>query len=164
MTAMRIGYACVNTQLPSSSRTLRLANVTPERLRELIAANLDALETILRWNSEHGIAVFRLTSNLIPFGSHAANGLAWWDEFAPRFGELARLVRDDGMRLSTHPGQYTVLSSAQPPVVASAVAELEYHARLLQALGLDPAHKIVLHVGSGGGDRAAARARFAAGF
>jgi len=67
---MRVGYACVNTQLPSSARTLRLVNVTDDRLRELIAANLDALESILRWNEDHRIRVFRLTSNLIPFASH----------------------------------------------------------------------------------------------
>ena len=153
---LRVGYACINTQLPSSARTLRLANVTPERLRELIASNLDALEAILRWNEAHGIAVFRLTSNLIPFGSHAANELAWWDEFAPRFAELGRLMLAGGMSISTHPGQYTVLASARPEVVDAAIAELEYHDRLLSALGLDESHKIVLHVGP--------FARFAAGF
>lgn len=158
MEGLRVGYACVNTQLPSSARTLRLANVTPERLRELIAANLDALEAILRWNRAHGISVFRLTSNLIPFGSHDANGLAWWDEFAGRLTELGGLMA--GMRISTHPGQFTVLSSARPHVVYAAVAELEYHARLLSAFGLDRSHKIVLHLGSG----VDADTRFAAGF
>ena len=85
---MRIGYACVNTQLPSSARTVRLANATPERLLELAEANLDALETILRWNDEHGIQVFRVTSNLIPLASHPVNTVAWWDELAyPEPGE-----------------------------------------------------------------------------
>ncbi len=160
---IRFGYACVNTQLPSSARTVRLANATPERLRELIAANLDALEAILRWNAAHDVQVFRLTSNLIPFASHPVNTLAWWDEFAPRFDELGALVRSIDARISTHPGQYTVLSSSQPPVVAAAVAELEYHDRLLSALGLDASHKIVLHVGSGASDPSAAGGRFAAG-
>ena len=158
---MRLGYACVNTQLPSSARTLRLANATPERLRELIAANLDALEAILRWNEANDIRVFRLTSNLVPFGSHPANTLAWWDEFAGRFEELGAQLRTTRARVSTHPGQYTVLSSEQPHVVEAAIAELDYHDRLLAALGLDRSHKIVLHVGSGAGDPAAARARFA---
>jgi UV DNA damage endonuclease len=58
---LRLGYACVNTQLPSAARTVRLANATAERLRELIAGNLDALEGILRWNMEHDIEVFRIT-------------------------------------------------------------------------------------------------------
>lgn len=155
-TQLRVGYACVNTQLPSSARTLRLANVTHDRLRELIASNLDALETILRWNEAHGIAVFRLTSNLIPFGSHAANELAWWEEFAPRFAELGRLMLAGGMSISTHPGQYTVLASARPEVVDAAVAELAYHDRLLSAFGLDESHRIVLHAGPPD--------RFAAGF
>jgi UV DNA damage endonuclease len=154
----------VNTRLPSPARTLRLANVTHERLRELIAANLDAQEEILRWNAAHGIEVFRLTSNLIPLASHPANDLPWRDEFAGRLAELGGFALAAGMRLSTHPGQYTVLSSAQPHVVEAAVAELDYHAELLEALGLDESHKIVLHVGSGAAEPARAAQRFAAGF
>jgi UV DNA damage endonuclease len=160
----RLGYACVNTQLPSSARTVRLANATPERLREVLAANLAALEEILRWNERHGIEVFRLTSNLVPFASHPVNELRWWEEFAPELDRLGTLAREAGARLSTHPGQYTVLSSARRPVAGAAIAELEYHARLLAALGLDASHKIVLHVGSGAADRAAACERFATAF
>jgi UV DNA damage endonuclease len=149
---LRLGYACANTQLPSAARTVRLANATAERLRELIAGNIDALEAILRWNAAHAIDVFRVTSDLIPFGSHHVNELAWWEEFAPRLAAVGAL----GGRLSTHPGQYTVLSSSRPQVVAASVAELEYHDRLLSALGLDSSHKIVLHAG--------APERFRAGF
>ena len=68
------------------------------------------------------------------------------------------------MRLSTHPGQYTVLSSTRKEVVRAAVAELEYHDRLLSAFGLDRSHKIVIHVGSGGTDSNAADERFAVSF
>jgi len=161
---LRLGYACVNTLLPSAARTLRLANVTPARLRELIASNLDALEAILRWNEAHGIEIFRLTSNLIPLASHPANTLAWWEEFAGRFDELGRMIERSRARLSTHPGQYTVLSSANPLVVAAAAAELGYHDRLLTALGLDRSHKIVLHVGSGSADAPAAGERFATAY
>jgi UV DNA damage endonuclease len=143
---------------------MRLANATPTRLRELTAANLDALEAIVRWNEQHDIHLFRLTSNLIPFGSHTVNTVAWWDEFAARFDELAARLRRSGTRVSTHPGQYTVLSSAQPAVVEAAIRELEYHDRLLRAFGLDESHKIVLHVGSGAADPAAARARFSSAF
>ena len=114
----------------------------------MIAANLDALEAILRWNEQHGVEVFRVTSNLIPFGSHPVNGLAWWEEYAARFEQIAGLVRRSGARLSTHPGQYTVLSSERPEVVEAAVAELEYQNRLLDSFGTDASHKIVVHVGS----------------
>ena len=160
---LRLGYACVNTELSSAARTVRLANVTPERLRELIASNLDALEAILRWNAANAIDVFRLTSNLIPLASHPANELVWWEEFASRLAGLGSLLRRDGVSVSTHPGQYTVLSSMQPHVVAAAVAELDYHARLLETMGLDESAKIVLHVGSGAADPGETQRRFAAG-
>ena len=161
---LRVGYACVNTLLPSAARTLRLGNVTAARLRELIGENLDALEAILRWNLEHDIRVFRLTSNLIPFGSHVANELDWAAAFGSRLRELGALMADASMSLSTHPGQYTVLSSVHPHVVEAAIAELEYHDRLLTAFGLGRSHKIVLHIGSGAAGRDEAFARFAAGF
>lgn len=154
----------MNTRLPSSSRTTRLAKVTGERVLELVEANLDALEAILRWNELHGIEVFRLTSNLVPFGSHAANDVAWWEVHAARFAELGELMRNAGMRISTHPGQYTVLSSVHEGVVAASLAELEYHDRLLSAFGLDRSHKIVLHVGSGAAEPRAASERFATAF
>ena len=144
--------------------TARLANVTDERIAELIDANLGALETILRWNRSRGIQVFRLTSNLIPFGSHPANTLPWWEVFADRFLRLGRLMRSAGMRISTHPGQYIVLSSIHEDVVKAAIAELDYHDRILSAFGLGHSHKIVLHLGTGVADQRSAYDRFAAGY
>ena len=132
---------------------MRLANATADRIREVTAINLDALEAILRWNLDHGIEVFRISSNTIRFGSHPVNTVRWWEEFGPRLAELGRLMH--GMSISTHPGQYTVLGSQRPEVVAASLAELEYQALLLSSLGLDTTHKLVIHL-SGTPDRFAA--------
>lgn len=143
---------------------MRLANATPERLRELIALNLAALQAILTWNVENRVEVFRVSSDTIPFGSHPVNTLPWWDEFAPQFADIGTLMREGEMQISTHPGQYTVLGSPRPEVAAAALADLEYHARLLRAFGLDATHKIVIHVGGAYGDPIASLARFEATF
>lgn len=164
MSGLRLGYASLNTRLPSPARTVRLANATPERLRELLSANLDALETVLRWNVEHDIRVFRLSSNIVPLASHPVNRLRWWDELADRFAALGRLMRDERMRLSTHPGQYTVLGSPNPAVTAAGIAELNYHGRMLEAFRLDASHRIVIHPGGVYGDPGATLARFATAF
>lgn len=164
MSGLRLGYASLNTQLPSPARTVRLANATPERLRELLAANLDALEAVLRWNAEHDIRVFRLSSNIVPLASHPVNRLRWWGELAGRFAALGRLMREEGMRLSTHPGQYTVLGSPNPAVTSAGIAELDYHGRMLTAFGLDASHKIVIHLGGAYGEPEAALARFASSY
>lgn len=155
---MRLGYACVNTLLPSSSRTVRLANATPDRLLELTAANLDALAEILRWNRRHGIDVFRISSGIVPLGGHPANTTPWWRVLERELREVGELM--DGIQISMHPGQYVVLGAPAERVVAAAVADLEYHARLLRAFGLDESHGVVIHVGGVYGDRDTAADRF----
>lgn len=137
---------------------LRLA--TPERLRALIGENLGRLAEVLRFNVDHDIRLFRLSSNVIPFGSHPANGVPWWEEFADELAALGNLIRGGGLRTSVHPGQYTVLSSPDPRVTTAAANDLVYHARLLDALALDSTHKIVVHGGGVYGDKAAAIARW----
>lgn len=162
MEGLRLGYACIHTRLPSPARGVRLANATPERLAELLSGNLDALEAILRWNAEHDVRVFRLSSNIVPLASHPANELRWREDFGDRFRELGRLMREEEMSLSTHPGQYTVLGSANESVTGAALAELEYHAAMLDAFGLDASHKIVLHAGGVYGDAVSALRRLEA--
>jgi UV DNA damage endonuclease len=161
---LRLGYACLNTLFGSPARTTRLANANPERLRELLAANLDTLEAILRWNDANDIRVFRVSSNTVPLASHPRASFPWREALGERFAELGDLVRSTGMRLSTHPGPYTVPASADESIAAAAVRELDYHAELMSAFGLDRSHKIVLHLGGGAGDRDSWLERFARSF
>jgi UV DNA damage endonuclease len=161
---LRLGYACINTLFPTPARTVRLTNATPERLRNLLAANLETLEAILRWNDANDIRVFRISSNTVPLASHPRASFNWRQELGKRFAELGELMLAFRMRLSTHPGPYTVPASADGRIAAAALRELEYHAELMGAFGLDSAHKIVLHLGGGAGDRRAWLHRFRRAF
>jgi UV DNA damage endonuclease len=161
MNTIRIGYACVNTLLPSSGKTARLSNASPERILELGRSNLQALHEILRWNIEHSIHLFRICSGIIPFGSHPVNQVAWWELLAPELIFVGQAVRAGQLRVSMHPGQYTVLNSPRAEVVENSIAELVYHARFLDAIGTDASHKIILHGGGVYGDKAASMERFA---
>jgi len=144
----RLGFvASVLSEGITTSRACRLSNATGDRLRALIAENLAALERALAFLERHHIRLYRITSNLIPFASHPVNTIAWWDEFGPALRRLGTRIRDLGLRVSTHPGQYTVLNSPHEPIVRNAIAELVYHARLLDALGTDATSKIVVHTG-----------------
>ncbi len=158
-----LGYVAICKSIDAPvNRTCRLARATPERLRELIAANLANQERVLRFNREHQIRMYRLSSDLIPFASHPINQLAWWEENRTQLRVLARIAREGRMRLSMHPGQYTTLSAKNPSIVAAAVADLEWHTRLLDELGTDGSAKIVIHLGGLYGEsKAAAIDRFA---
>ena len=144
----RLGFvASVLSENLSTSRTCRLRNATDERIRELIVGNLAALDRVTSFLERHRISLYRISSNLVPFASHSINTIPWWDEYARTFTAVGARLRALGVRVSTHPGQYTVLNSPQRSIVSAAVSELVYHARLLDALGADTTCKIVVHVG-----------------
>jgi UV DNA damage endonuclease len=158
---MRIGYPCINLSLPCRpSRTFRLANLSWEKLRETLSGNLACLEEIVRWNAERGLLFLRITSDLVPLASHPANRFPWDEEFQAEFARIGTLMRDFGMRISMHPGQYTLLNSPRPGVGRAAVADLLYHARVLDLLGLDLSAKIQIHVGGVYGNKKKAMERF----
>lgn len=162
---MKIGYPCSNLSVGcSASRTFRLASFTPERLTDTVNASLDCLETILRWNAEHGIDYFRISSDTIPFASHPVMTVDWRSEFGPRFARIGEFIREHGMRINCHPGQYILLNAPNEEIVARSIAELSYTADLFDLMGLDPTHKMQIHTGGVYGDKPAAIARFVARF
>jgi UV DNA damage endonuclease len=86
------------------------------------------------------------------------------EECGAELAETGRIARERGIRLSTHPGQYTVLNSEKPEVRAAAAAELEVQAALLDAMELGPEAVVVLHVGGASGGVEAGLDRFMTGF
>jgi UV DNA damage endonuclease len=137
-----------------------LRNALPERLRELIKLNLTNLATLLRLNATRDIRLFRISSDVIPFASHPVNGVPWWREFASELREIAETIRGEDIRVSMHVGPYTVLSSPNGQTLAASVADLEYHARFLDAVSFDVTHKIIVHGGGVYGDKAASMQRW----
>ncbi|MBN2043911.1 MAG: UV DNA damage repair endonuclease UvsE [Anaerolineales bacterium] len=156
----RIGYPCVSRLLNrSTNHTCRLNSAAPERLRALIEQNLADLEAILAHNLAHGWRLFRIGSSVIPFGSHPVNQLAWWEEHSETLSRIGEYTRQHDIRLSFHPGQFTVLNSPDSDVVSRAVDELIYSTHFLDTMGIDSSHKIVIHLGGVYGDKDAAMAR-----
>src|SRR5699024_10451031 len=158
---MRIGYARQTVGIPGVKfKTTKLKNTTDEKLIELIHSNLHSLDLIFDYNIENNIQMFRISSDIIPFGSHEANKLKWWELFQEKLAALGKKAQDNDIRLSMHPGQYTVLNSPNIDVVHRAAADLLYHTRFLDAMVLDESHKIILHVGGVYGEKKSAMERF----
>ena len=158
---IRFGYPAKNLTLPASTnRTLRLAGVgDAEKIRGLIWENLASVETIVRWNAERGIKLFRIGQALIPFASHPAFPYDWAEEHGDDLREIGVLARSLGVRLSMHPGQFINPGSPNPETARRSLEELRYVARVFDLLGGDDA-VIVLHLGGAFDDRPAAISRF----
>jgi UV DNA damage endonuclease len=158
---LRIGYPCINRGIGcTSSRTFRLASYSERRLVETVERNLDCLEAVLRWNAEHGIRFFRITSDLVPFASHPVCTYHWARHFRDRFHKLGRLVRRHRTRISMHADQFVLLNAIDEKIVESSIRELGYHARVLDLMGLPSSAKVQIHVGGVYGDKQASIQRF----
>lgn len=147
---MRLGYACINLSIPRTFRTLRLATLRAQGMKYLqilVGENIALLADILRWNREHHIMMYRISSELIPFGSHSEVELISLS--FPHQREIAELAQ--GMRLSTHPGQFT-LPSADGEIWRKSVKDLEYHCYMMVVFGIDG--DVIVHGGGVYGDRA----------
>lgn len=160
--AMKLGYPTINLALGcTSSHTFRLATCTDDKLVATVQENLECLQRMLAWNVDQGLLFFRISSGLIPFASHPAMTTPWQSIFAEQLAVLGTFIRKHDMRISMHPGQFVVLNSPLDIVYQNSVAELAYHAELLDLMGLDRTHKIQIHLGGLHGDSHASLARFA---
>jgi UV DNA damage endonuclease len=150
---IRLGYAGSNTELPSASRTFRLANYTEQKMLETTRENLRALKNILRWNISHGISVFRITSNLVPYASSPINSGLWKTETEELFIEIGGLITSNRLTVSLHPGQYMVLNSPSEQVYDAALRDLDYHSTVFELMRLPDSAKIIVHCGGKYGNK-----------
>lgn len=158
---MKIGYPCINWTIGcKGDRTFRLKSYSEERLIKTVRNNLDCLLAILKFNVEHDILFFRITSDLIPFASHPVCQFDWLAYFKEDFTSIGGYINAHNIRTSMHPGQFTVLNTPDASVLDRSIRELEYHAQVLDAMGLDASAKVQLHVGGIYGNKEKSIARF----
>lgn len=141
-------------------RTLQLGRYergayTEESIRGLYLHNARMLRDVLRKVAAAGIRLFRVSSAMFPLSDRVPRD--YWDNEALRTelrlcGDVAR---KHGIRLTTHPGQFCVLSSDSDSVVDKAVVELEHHAWMFDSMGLPRTPHSAINVHGGKSDRAA---------
>jgi UV DNA damage endonuclease len=162
---MKIGYACIPLTVEArTNRRVTLKNFSKEMFLQILEQNLVDLRIILENNDKYNIKLFRISSDIVPLGSHSINKVPWQEHFQKELSEIGKFIKERGMRVSMHPGQYTVLNAQKQELVAKAIEDLEYHARFLDSLGVSNANKIILHIGGGYGDKSAAINRFIENF
>ena len=158
---MKIGYPCINRSIGcSSNKKFRLANFTKEKFNETVRNNLNCLDKIVDYNVENNMLFLRISSETIPFASHEVCTLDWKKIFKNELNNIGIKLKENKFRVSMHPGQFTLLNSPNEKIVEKSLAELEYHADFLNAMGLDNTAKIQIHVGGVYGDKDSAIKRF----
>ncbi|PKH21910.1 UV damage endonuclease UvsE [Enterobacterales bacterium CwR94] len=148
---MKLGFACKyldsdgKQRFPfrATTRTKFLSLQHDERLALLYALAENNL-TQLCLTLEHiamlpaPLRMMRIGSDLLPLYTVAqATELytAFLPDLQPFFSRCGELARAADIRLSFHPGQYTVLASDNPDVVSRALEDIEYHTLCATLLG-----------------------------
>lgn len=168
---IRLGYVATALRLENCSpaRTITLHNINKiesyedriNRLTRIAFENLANTLRILKANHYDGIKVYRFTSNLVPLCTHPQ--FHNWDyrtALEDSFREIGVFVKSHKMRVSLHPDHFTLLNSPRPEVYEASCRDLAYHATVLEAMGLGPDAKMVIHVGGKYDDKFLALDRF----
>ncbi|HEX8120264.1 MAG TPA: UV DNA damage repair endonuclease UvsE [Solirubrobacteraceae bacterium] len=131
-----------------------------------LGVSLERLQAVLAYLDDVDVRFYRFATGLAPYASHP--DLPRFRDAPRRFAAgleaIGERARASGIRLSSHPGQYTVLNSERAEVRRLAAVELEVQAELMDGMGLGPESVVVLHVGGAAGGTDAALDRFVAGF
>jgi UV DNA damage endonuclease len=141
----RIAWVCnwLDPSLPAKEQSaLNLRDTTVTALQRLEPkAAIEKLIGLVRINGETLLTqIARMVSNVLPAYSHPAIRPLYDDPALRRVAETSltpagEAARRGGVRLSMHPGQYTVLSTEKPGTRAAAVADIEYHTDVMRLLG-----------------------------
>jgi UV DNA damage endonuclease len=169
-----IGYACICTQLQKQKIGTNRSMVKKtfdkkglDYVSELALLNSKDIIKILRWNVEHGIRMFRMSSAIVPWGDKIdITTLKDYPEMVDVLGEAGEYAHKESIRLSAHPGPFVVLTSPKAEVVKNAIADLELHGLIFDLMGLSrtPYNKINIHCNGVYGDKTSAMDRFADNF
>jgi UV DNA damage endonuclease len=124
-----------------------------QRIRETYHNNVDQHLRILPNLINNKIKLFRLTSTMLPLYEFCGE-IAKNDELLKKkFATLGSYFTKYGIRVTCHPGQFTVISSDDDKVVENAIKELEYHAWMFDMMGLPNTAYSAINIHGGKSDR-----------
>jgi UV DNA damage endonuclease len=139
-------------QLGKAERTAKLLEVTAE--------NLKSTRRMLFYNIAHEIELYRLSSSIVPLATHPE---VMWDFVTPfqkEWQELGDIIRRHQLRVSFHPNQFTLFTSPKHKITDNAVIDMEYHYRMLEAMGVEKDSALNIHIGGAYGDKIETIQRF----
>jgi UV DNA damage endonuclease len=162
-----VGYCCINTTLQkqkiTTSRGMIQRTFKERGLKyasELALKNAQDLLSILMWNADHKISVFRMGSGIFPWGTeYDLVKLPDYFEIASTLRMAGNFAKLTNQRITAHPDHFVKLASERVTVVVNSIKDLELHSEVFDLMGLSPTpyNAINIHVGMNFSERTAER-------
>ncbi len=173
----RIGFACKWIDLPhqvdgikpkddckkynTGSTTVAWLNrqhkdVAVEKLWDLMKQNIESIRLLVErvGGLDEDLRMVRLSSDILPVYTEPSWSWFWRTSDVRNYAErhfrvVGDLARENRVRLSFHPGQFTVLASANDDIVNRSIEEFEYHVDMARWMGYGQTfqdYKINVHI------------------
>jgi UV DNA damage endonuclease len=117
-------------------------DVAEEKLWSLMVQNIQSCRLLVErvGGLEPELRMVRLSSDILPMYTEPTWRYFWQktdvkDYCEKYFGEVGDIARALDVRLSFHPGQFTVLASDNPDIVDRSIDEFEYHVDMARWMG-----------------------------
>jgi UV DNA damage endonuclease len=166
---IQLGLCCLNTVLRAqnptvfSSRKMVVKSVKEkgiDALKEKIIQNLKDTLVLIDYNEANGIKVFRLSSELFPHKSNPKVEDYDFDFAKDLLRQIGEKARKYNQRITFHPGQYNVLGSPNKSAIEHSICDLDYHATVLDLMGMGDDSVMVIHGGGTYGNKKEAMERW----
>jgi UV DNA damage repair endonuclease len=116
--------------------------VAEEKLWDLMKGNIEAVRKLVEkvGTLDESLRMVRISSDILPVYTQPDYSYFWRlpdvRAYAEKhFAQVGTLARARGVRLSFHPGQFTVLASENPGIVERSIEEFEYHVDMARWMG-----------------------------
>ena len=116
--------------------------VAEQRLWDLMVQNIQSTQKLVErvGTLDESLRMVRLSSDILPVYTESSWSYFWRrtdvrDFCAKAFAQVGDVARSRGVRLSFHPGQFTVLASDNPTIVDRSIEEFEYHTDMARWMG-----------------------------
>ena len=116
--------------------------VAEEKLWDLMKQNIESVRMLVEkvGTLDDELRMVRISSDILPVYTQPDYSYFWRlpdvKAYAEKhFAQVGALARAGNVRLSFHPGQFTVLASENPGIVERSIEEFEYHADMARMMG-----------------------------
>lgn len=174
---MKIGFACKWIDFPQQTEGIKPTDdckkynnstttvawlsrqskdIAEQKLWDLMVQNIESVSKLVEkvGTLNERLRMVRIGSDILPVYTHD-NWRYFWRRAdviqycEKHFGKIGDIARGANVRLSFHPGQFTVLASDNPDIVNRSIEEFEYHATMAAWMGFGRSYqdfKINVHI------------------
>jgi UV DNA damage endonuclease len=122
-------------------------------IRECYINNINEIIRVVPKLVENNIKLFRMSSGLFSLAEYNRDILDNDEQISFLLAKAGKAFSNAGIRVTTHPDQFVVLSSDNPVTVDNSIKELSHHAWVFDKMGFPISRDSAINIHGGKSDR-----------